>query len=122
MTKARRVSQQESSTIAAGKNDEPVKSTTEREARPRSAAARLGVLSLGVAIGATSAFFTLLIGITAGLFGWGMGVVIILSSLYIGYEPTLIGSITGAVWAFFDGFIGGAMIAILYNWFLKVRR
>jgi hypothetical protein len=35
--------------------------------------------------------------------------------LYIGYEPTLLGAITGAVWAFVDAFILGVLVAWIYN-------
>jgi len=42
-----------------------------------------------------------------------------ISSLYIGYAATLLGSIIGAIWAFVDGFIGGVIVAWLYNAFQK---
>ena len=35
--------------------------------------------------------------------------------IYRGYSITPIGSIIGLVWAFFDGLIGGAIFAWLYN-------
>ena len=47
--------------------------------------------------------------------------VAVLSSVYIGYSPTFVGSITGAVWGFVDGFIGGVLIAWLYNKFVSRR-
>jgi hypothetical protein len=31
------------------------------------------------------------------MFGWGIGVVQVLSTLYIGYEPSFVGAISGAV-------------------------
>jgi hypothetical protein len=30
-------------------------------------------------------------------------------------EPTFVGAVTGAVWAFVDGFIAGLMLAWFYN-------
>ena len=57
----------------------------------------------------------------AALFGWGVVLAQILSSLYIGFAPTLVGTIAGAVWAFTDGFIAGVMIAMLYNRLLLRR-
>lgn len=82
----------------------------------------LGVISLGLAIGVTSAIFVFILGVMAAFFGWGLELAAMLSSLYIGYGPTLIGSITGAVWAFVDGLIAGVMIAWFYNRFLLRRR
>lgn len=35
--------------------------------------------------------------------------------IYRGYRLTLAGSLIGALWAFFDGLIGGALFAWLYN-------
>ncbi len=38
-----------------------------------------------------------------------------LSLIYRGYAFTPLGSVIGLVWAFFDGAIGGAIFAWLYN-------
>jgi hypothetical protein len=35
--------------------------------------------------------------------------------IYRGYTMTAVGSIIGGIWAFFDGLIGGAVFAWLYN-------
>lgn len=40
--------------------------------------------------------------------------------IYRGYSISPIGSLIGLLWAFFDGLIGGAMFAWLYN-FISVR-
>ncbi|MBN1787022.1 MAG: bacteriophage holin [Sedimentisphaerales bacterium] len=68
--------------------------------------------------------------LTFGLF-WGFGLFLLtwwiiafegassdpvfISRCYRGYSITPIGSIIGLVWAFFDGAIGGAIFAWLYN-------
>ena len=39
-----------------------------------------------------------------------------LGHLYRGYDLTLRGSLIGAVWAFFDGLIGGALFAWMYDY------
>lgn len=39
----------------------------------------------------------------------------ILSRVYLGYTITPVGSAIGLAWAFFDGLIGGAIFAWLYN-------
>jgi hypothetical protein len=79
--------------------------------------ASLGVVSLGLAIGIAWAFGVFLLGLMAGVFDWGVPVVAVLSSVYVGYSPSFVGSVTGAVWGFVDGFIGGVVIAWLYNRF-----
>lgn len=81
--------------------------------------ALLGVVSLGLAFGVTWALGVFMLGVGAAFFNWGIPVVAVLSSVYAGYGPTFIGSITGAVWGFVDGFIGGALMAWLYNKFVS---
>jgi hypothetical protein len=39
--------------------------------------------------------------------------------IYWGYSLTPLGSVFGLVWGFFDGLIGGAIFAWLYNIFAK---
>jgi len=38
-----------------------------------------------------------------------------IARVYRGYSLTVVGSIFGLIWAFVDGFIGGAIFAWLYN-------
>jgi hypothetical protein len=84
--------------------------------------ATLGVISFGLAVGVTCAVFTLLLGLTASLLGWGITLASTLSELFIGFGPTIIGTIAGTVWAFADGFVAGLLIAWLYNSFLLRRQ
>jgi hypothetical protein len=81
------------------------------------ASAPLGVVSFGLALGVTAAIIVFLIGVTTAFFGWGILVVQVLSTLLIGYEPSFVGAIAGAVWAFVDGFVAGMFMAWLYNRF-----
>lgn len=83
---------------------------------------RLGIISLGLAVGVCAAIYVFLLGMAAGLFGWGWIAVEVLSSMFLGYGPTIVGSITGAVWAFVDGFVAGVLIGFFYNVFLRSRR
>ena len=53
------------------------------------------------------------------VFNWGDTFVSIMSSLYIGFKPTVSGIIIGAVWGFVDAGIAGVLIAWLYNKFAK---
>ena len=77
--------------------------------------ATLGVISFGLALGVTAALLAFILGVVSTAFGWGILVAQALSSLFIGYGPTFVGSITGAVWAFVDGFIAGLLLAWFYN-------
>jgi hypothetical protein len=70
--------------------------------------------ALGVAIGVLWAAYVFFCGITA-MFGWGVALVVAISSLYIGYGPSIPGAFIGAIWAFVDGYIAGVVIAWLYN-------
>jgi hypothetical protein len=68
-------------------------------------------------LGISCACYILFIGIVAS-FGWGIKWVEIISSLYIGFKPSILGAIIGAIWGFVDGAIGGAIIALVYNGFV----
>ena len=80
---------------------------------------QINVFSFAIAIGMTCAIWALLLGLIAWLFDYGTQLVQIFSTLYVGYAPTFVGSIIGALWAFVDCFIGGAIVAWLYNLFSK---
>jgi hypothetical protein len=55
------------------------------------------------------------------VFNWGNGFVAAMSSVYIGFRPTFLGGIIGAVWGFFDGAVAGAIIAWVYNGVAKKK-
>ena len=75
---------------------------------------KLAPNALGVAIGVLWAVYVFLCGIIA-IFGWGVDLVDTLSSLYIGYAPTVAGAFIGLVWGFVDGYIAGVVIAWVYS-------
>lgn len=70
--------------------------------------------ALGLSIGVLWAIYIFCCGIFA-IFGWGTELVKVLSSLYLGYAASFGGAIVGAIWAFVDGYIGGAVVGWLYN-------
>ena len=72
---------------------------------------------MALAAGMTWGVGMFLLGLTSTYFGWGTALTEMFSSFYIGYAPTLVGSIIGGVWGFVDGAIGGAVFAFLYNKF-----
>lgn len=68
--------------------------------------------------------------LTTGLV-WGLGLLLLtwwiiawdgpstaptwIGRIYRGYTLTAVGSVVGAIWGFFDGLIGGAVFAWVYN-------
>lgn len=76
---------------------------------------RLCVVSLGLAAGVVWGLSALLLGLLAWHFHHGVALVEMFGTFYIGYGPTLMGSLIGAVWAFIGAFIGGAIFALIYN-------
>jgi hypothetical protein len=81
---------------------------------------KLNVKALALALGVTWSLFVLCIGWAAG-FGWGIRMVEVMSSVYIGYAPSFLGGIIGALWGFFDGAVGGLIVALVYNSIVKKR-
>lgn len=56
-----------------------------------------------------------LMALTAWILGWGMPLVHLLGSFYIGYEASLKGVIVGAIWGLLDGYVTGWLFAWVYN-------
>ncbi len=77
------------------------------------------VLCTGIAFGLA---WGILMATTAigGIFGWGTEFISIMSSLYPGYGPSVIGALSGFVWAFIDGFIWGAIFMVVYYKLIKI--
>jgi hypothetical protein len=79
---------------------------------------KLQPVPLGLAFGILWAASVFILGLTA-MGDWGSGIVAGLGTLYIGYGPSFVGAIIGAVWAFVDGLVGGFILAWLYNLLAK---
>ncbi|PIR20221.1 MAG: hypothetical protein COV45_07745 [Deltaproteobacteria bacterium CG11_big_fil_rev_8_21_14_0_20_47_16] len=77
---------------------------------------KLNVRALALALGMVWGIGVFSLGIMA-MFNWGADAVGALSSVYIGYSPTIVGSLIGLVWAFIDGSVCGLLIAWFYNKF-----
>lgn len=75
-------------------------------------------LSFGLALGLLLALSVVSVGVVSGLFGVQLGLFHSLSSVYVG-SPDVVGILIGAVLAFVDAFVGGVILAYLYNFFLK---
>jgi hypothetical protein len=75
--------------------------------------------AFGLAAGILWGLAVLVTGLMAALFGYGKMFVDVVGSFYIGYQPTMTGSLIGGVWGFFDALIGGFIFALLYNLLVK---
>jgi hypothetical protein len=82
---------------------------------------KLNVKALAFSLAITWAFTMLCLG-WVSMFGWGYEAMDVAASFYIGYGPTFEGGLIGAVWGFFDGLIGGAIIGWLYNWIAMPKK
>lgn len=72
-------------------------------------------INAGVALGVLVAACAFSLGVIASISGIWHDAVITWGQFYLGFGPTLGGSVIGAVWGFLDGFVGGALFAWLYN-------
>lgn len=76
---------------------------------------KLSPMALGCAMGILWAASLLLMGLIASFYAYGKPFVMAVGGLYLGYEPSILGSFIGAGIGFIDAFIGGALLAWLYN-------
>ncbi len=76
---------------------------------------KISVKGLALGLGVMWSLGILCLGWAAALFGWGNRLVETIGSVYLGYRPSFLGAIIGAIWAFFDGALGGAILALVYN-------
>lgn len=72
--------------------------------------------ALAKALGLLWAGGVVTLGLTARA-GWGEEWRDLLADVYLGYDSTKNGLLIGAVWAFFDAFVGAKLLAWLYNRF-----
>lgn len=81
--------------------------------------AKLDIKAFGLSVGIVWGLAMLALGLINMGSHWGSGIVEVMSTLYIGYKATILGSIIGGIWGFFDAGIGGVVVAWLYNKFAK---
>ncbi|MFC1802160.1 hypothetical protein ACFLY7_01840 [Patescibacteria group bacterium] len=75
----------------------------------------LNVFHFGVATGLSFGLFVFLLGLASWLLGCGLSIVDLISEIYIGFSPSLVGSILGLVWGFLCGFIFSIILSYIYN-------
>lgn len=75
----------------------------------------ISVRKFGLAWGLSFALFFFVFGITSATLGIWTEAVELCSKVYIGFEPSFIGSIKGALWGLVEGTVAGTVIAFIYN-------
>lgn len=73
---------------------------------------KLNVKALGLAVGIVWGLAMFLLGLTNMRCHWGAAITELMSSLYIGYKPTILGSVIGGVWGFLDAGIACDSVVI----------
>ncbi len=76
---------------------------------------RIQPVPFGIAFGIVYAVVFLLYGVVAALFGWGAEFALLIGSFYVGFGPTLVGAVIGAIWGFVVGFVFFALGAWIYD-------
>ncbi len=82
---------------------------------------KLDVRACGIALGLVAAIGMFVLGTINILFFWVESYRRVVNILYLGYPPTLVGVIFGALWAFVCAYVLGACFASLYNRIVKER-
>lgn len=75
---------------------------------------KINVWKFALAWGISFGIYFMVLGWIAA-FGWGVKIVDVVSSLYVGYGPSFLGGIIGGVYAFIDWAIGIAIVGWIYN-------
>lgn len=78
---------------------------------------RICPASLGLSLGVVWGLSILIMGLLAHHYMYGKPFVDAMGQLYIGYAPSIKGSLIGGLIGFVDAFIGGFIVAWLYNVF-----
>jgi hypothetical protein len=80
---------------------------------------KVNEIALALALGSVYGIIMLVFGLLSTLTGWGSEALRLHSGFFIGWGPTVLGSIVGAIWGIIFGAIFGYILGILYNFFDK---
>lgn len=76
----------------------------------------LNIRALALSLATIWSLTVLFLGITS-IFGWGIDIVAVLGTFYLGYSASILGAIIGAIWAFANGIITVMIFGYLYRYF-----
>lgn len=78
---------------------------------------KLSPIGLALSLGILWGLSVFIIGLLAYYYSYGRPFITAMSTLYLGYAPSVKGSFVGGIIGFIDAFITGFLIAWLYNRF-----
>jgi hypothetical protein len=76
---------------------------------------KLNIVAFGLACGLVWGFGVFFLTWWVMAFEGATGDLLMLGHVYRGFNVSPIGSVVGLVWGLFDGFFGGAVLALVYN-------
>lgn len=77
---------------------------------------KLNVCRFALAVGITCSLGIFLLGLVSTLTGgFGDRAIEMVSSIYIGFQATFVGSFIGALWGLVDGTVMGFLLSSIYN-------
>lgn len=76
---------------------------------------KIDAVKFGIAFGIIYALVFFLFGILGAVFGWGTEIAGLMGKLYVGFGPTFLGALIGALWGFPVGFVFFGLAARIYN-------
>jgi len=76
---------------------------------------KLDVIGFGITLGCVWGSGILMLALASRASRRTEKAVRLFSKIYIGYKKTLLGSLIGGIWGFFDGALSGLLIAWVYN-------
>ena len=80
---------------------------------------KLNITAFALACGITWGIGVFILSLVAMWSGLGAKFMVILQDMYIGAGMSFTGAFVGMVWAFADAFVGAAVFAFLYNYFVS---
>jgi len=83
---------------------------------------KLDVKAFGFALGVVWGGLMFILGMTDMLYFWGNTWGRMMSMIYVGYKPTVIGVIVGGLWGFAYASLLGFTVALVYNRFVEENR
>jgi len=82
---------------------------------------KLDAMKFGIAGGAISALFVMMLALGSAFMGWGTGLLDSLATMYVGYKAGFVGGLIGAVWAFVEGFVTFYLLAWVYDYLQREK-
>ncbi len=76
---------------------------------------KINAKAFGLALGIAWGGLIFILGICNMLFFWGNFLLRLMSMVYVGYRPTVLGNIFSAIWGFIYASVFGFVLAWIYN-------